>query len=150
HRVWRKTTYEPGPDGQLVPRVHQYTELASGLHYLKDGQWVESREEIVPLQSGGAAATNGSHQVYFPHDIYQGVIEVVTPDGRHLKSRPLGLSYFDGTNSVLIAELKHSVGRLVRSNQVVYPNAFTDFKADLRYTYTKAGFEQDIVLQEQP
>ena len=36
------------------------------------------------------------------------------------------------------------------SNQVIYPDAFTDFKADLRYTYTKAGFEQDIILREQP
>ena len=35
-------------------------------------------------------------------------------------------------------------------NQVIYPNAFTDFKADVRYTYTKAGFEQDIILREQP
>jgi len=33
---------------------------------------------------------------------------------------------------------------------VVYPDAFTDFGADLRYTYTRAGFEQDIVLRENP
>ena len=33
---------------------------------------------------------------------------------------------------------------------MIYPDAFTDFKADLRYTYTKAGFEQDIILREQP
>ena len=36
------------------------------------------------------------------------------------------------------------------NNQVIYPNAFTGFKADVRYTYTKAGFEQDIVLRQQP
>ena len=65
-------------------------------------------------------------------------------------SRPLGLSYFDGTNSILIAELTNSIGVVVGSNQVIYPDAFTDFKADLRYTYTKAGFEQDVILQEQP
>ena len=42
------------------------------------------------------------------------------------------------------------MGFVAGSNQVIYPNAFTSFKADLRYTYTKAGFEQDIILREQP
>ena len=111
---------------------------------------MDSKEEIDILPNGTAAATNGQHQVYFPGNIYQGVIELVTPDGIHLQSRPLGLSYDDGTNTVLIAELTNSIGQLVGSNQVIYPDAFTDFKADLRYTYTKAGFEQDIILREQP
>ena len=74
----------------------------------------------------------------------------MTPDGKHLKSRPLGLSYEDGAKSVLIAELKDSIGQVVGANQVIYPDAFTDFKADIRYTYTKAGFEQDIILRESP
>jgi len=125
-------------------------ELATGMNYLKNGRWVESKEEINILPDGTAAATQGRHQSYFPGDIYQGEIRLVTADGKTLRSRPVGLSYFDGTNSVLIAELKDSTGWLVNSNQVVYPDAFTDFKADLRYTYTKAGFEQDIILREQP
>jgi alpha-tubulin suppressor-like RCC1 family protein len=149
-RVWERTTYELSPFGIVVPQKHRYTELATGLHYQKNGQWVESKEEIDILPNGTAAATQGQHQAYFPGNIYQGVIKLVTPDGIHLQSRPLGLSYDDGTKSVLIAELKHSTGELVGSNQVIYPDAFTDFKADLRYTYTKAGFEQDIVLREQP
>ena len=150
HRVWQRTTYQVTPDGRTVPHLQQYTELATSLHYWKDGQWVESKEEINILPDGRAAATNGQHQVYFPVDIYQGVIVLVTPDGKQLTSRPLCLSYDDGTKTVLIAELKHSVGQLVAPNQVIYPDAFTDFKADLLYTYTKAGFEQFIILQEQP
>jgi hypothetical protein len=35
-------------------------------------------------------------------------------------------------------------------NVVIFPDAFTDFKADVRYTYTRAGFEQDIILHERP
>src|SRR5439155_18165367 len=35
-------------------------------------------------------------------------------------------------------------------NVIVYPDAFTDIKADLRYTYTIYGLEQDIVLLERP
>jgi len=124
--------------------------LASGLNFLKAGQWVESKEQIEVLPQGGAAAVQDQHQAYFPGDIYQGQIELVTPDGQHLQSRPAGLSYDDGTKTVLIAELKSSVGQLAGQNQVIYPDAFNGLKADLRYTYTKAGFEQDIILRAQP
>ena len=150
-RVWERTTYELSPSGSVVPQKNRYVELSTGLHYKNaKGEWVESKEEIDILPNGTAAATQGQHQAYFPGNIYQGVIELVTPDGKHLRSRPLGLSYDDGSQTVLIAELKDSVGQLVGPNQVIYPDAFTDFKADLRYTYTKAGFEQDIILREQP
>lgn len=75
---------------------------------------------------------------------------MITPDGEQIYSQPLELSYFDGTNTVVLAELTNSIGVLVGNNQVVYPNAFAGLKADMRYTYTKAGFEQDVILQQQP
>jgi archaellum component FlaF (FlaF/FlaG flagellin family) len=149
-RVWQRTDYQTFPSGEVITNTHGYTEICSGLNHLVNGKWVESSEQIDILPNGTAVATNGQHQAYFPGDIYQGQIELVTPDGQHLKSRPMGLSYFDGTKSVLIAELTNSIGVVVGNNQVIYPNAFTDFKADLRYTYTKAGFEQDIILRQQP
>ena len=149
-QVWERTVYEPSPSGQMVSRKHSYTELSSGLNFLKAGQWVESKEQIEVLPQGGAAAVQGQHQAYFPGDIYQGQIELVTPDGQHLQSRPLGLSYDDGNNTVFIAELKDSEGMVVGNNQVIYPDAFTGFKADLVFTYTKSGFEQDIILRAQP
>jgi len=150
-RVWQKIVRTVNAQGRTVLQTNQaYVELATGLNYWKNGQWVESKEEIDILPNGTAAATQGRHQAYFPGDIYQGEIRLVTPDGKTLQSRPLGLSYDDGVKSVLIAELKDSVGQLVGSNQVIYPDAFTGVEADLRYTYTKAGFEQDIILREQP
>jgi hypothetical protein len=149
-RIWQKTVCTTTPSGQTISQVHSVTELATGLHYQKDGQWLESKEEINILPDGTAAATQGQHQAYFPGNIYEGAVELVTPDGVHMQSRPIGLSYDDGSNTVLIAELKSSTGELVGANQIIYPDAFTDFKADLRYTYTKAGFEQDFVLLEQP
>lgn len=149
-RVWQRTTYEVSPSGQTVAKTHSYTELASGLNHLVNGQWVESSEHIVILPNGTAAATNGQHQAYFPGDIYNGEIELVTPDGEQIYSQPLALTYFDGTNTVTIATLTNSTGVVVGDNQVVYPNAFTGLNADLRYTYTKAGFEQDVILHQQP
>ena len=41
-QVWQQTTYETAPDGTTIPKVHRYTELASGLNHLVNGQWVES------------------------------------------------------------------------------------------------------------
>ncbi len=149
--VWQRTVYELDPSGNPVPKIHSYTEVATGLHYQQNGQWLDSRERITILPNGTATATNGQHQAYFPGDIYQGTIELVTPDGIQLQSRPLALSYFDGTNTVAFAQLKDSEGQVLGDNQVIYTNAFTGgFAADLIYTYSKSGFEQDIVLREQP
>ena len=149
--IWQRTEYQQGPNGEIIAQGHQYTELATGLNF-KDpnGQWVPAKEEIDILPDGSAAATNGQHQVYFPGDIYDGVIKLVTPDGILLQSQPIGLSYDDGTKTVLIAELTNSIGQLVGANQAIYTNAFFGVNADLLYTYTKAGFEQDVILNEQP
>ena len=144
-KVLENTTVENGTN-----RIHRYTELATGLNYRKNGQWIPTQEQITLLPTGGAAATQGRHQVYFPANIYNGVIEVVTPDGKHLKSRPLGISYDDGSNSVFIATLKSAQGYLTSSNQVTYRDAFTEFKADLVCTYRRGGFESDLVFRQQP
>ena len=49
-----------------------------------------------------------------------------------------------------MAEVKDSIGELVGLNQVIYRDAFTDLKADIRYTYRLDGFEQDIILRDVP
>ena len=120
------------------------------MNHLVNGQWVPSKEEIDILPDGTAAATNGQHQAYFPGDIYQGAITVVTASGQILQSRPSILVYTDGNGIEVIGELKGSTGELAASNQVIYPDAFDGIKADIRYTYTKGGFEQDIILRQQP
>ena len=157
HRIWERVDNETNVSGKVVQRVHRYTELASGLHFwdTNSNSWKDSGEQIQSVP-GGAAAVQGQHQVYFPYNLYAGVIEAVTPEGQHLKSRPLCLSYFDGTNSVIFATLQSTAGQIVGSNQVIYPSAFTNamtgasFKADLVYTYKKGSFEQDVVLRQQP
>lgn len=153
HRVWERIEYELAPNGEQVPRVHQYTELATGMHYKgAHGEWLESKEEIQILPgNAGAAAIQGQHKVIFPVNLSGGKIELNTPDEKWLRSRVLGLSYYDTASgkSVLIAEVKDSIGEVI-GNQVVYPDAFSDFKADVRYTWEKGSFEQDIILREQP
>jgi hypothetical protein len=149
-RVWEREIYEQGPNGQIVARPHKFTELATGLNHLVNGQFVPSTEEIDILPDGTAAATNGQHQVFWPADILEGEIQLVTADGKLVKSQPVGLGYDDGSNTLLIAVLTNSIGQLIGSNQVIYTNAFVGLDADLLYTYTKAGLEQDVVIRTQP
>jgi hypothetical protein len=150
-RVWEKISYELGADGKAHPKKHRFIELATGMHYMNaNGQWVESQEQINILPQGGAAAVQGQYQVYFPANIYNGVIKLVTPDGQILQCRAAGVSYDDGNQTALVAVLTNSIGRLVSSNQIVYPNAFVGFDADLVCTYRKSGFECDLVFRSRP
>jgi len=142
-----------GPDGQVVPHVSQYTELASGLHYKNQaGQWVETQEKI-EVFPGGAVARQGPQQVIFANNLNSlGAIDMQTPDGKRLRSNVLGLMYYDRVsgNAVLIAQLQDSEGQLVADNQVLYTNAFEGVNVNLVYTYSKGGFEQDVILLERP
>ena len=150
--IWEQTTFELSPSGQVVPSQHGYTELATGLNFKdpKTGQWQPSREEIDILPDGTAVANHGQHSVIFPGDIAQGVITLNTADGLKLQSSPIALSYDDGNKTVLIAVLKESTGYLAGSNEVVYSDAFDGVAGSIRYQYTKAGFEQNIVLEACP
>ena len=154
HRVWTKVTWQTNALGRVTTRTNSYTELASGLNRLDPatGQWVESKEVIESIP-GGAIARQGQHQVVFANDLATaGAIDMLTPDGRRLTSHVLGLSYLDaasGTN-VLIAGVTNCLGKILPPNQVIYQRAFDSLNAAVRYTYTRDGFEQDIVLLEAP
>lgn len=153
HRVIERMIPEVQPDGRVRERKSSYTELATGLHYLKDGKWEESREEI-EIFNGAAVARQGQHQVIFAANLNSsGAIDLLAADGQRFRSHVLGLVYTDYASgkSVMVSEIKDSVGELTAPNQVTYPDAFDgDCLADVRYTYTKGGFEQDIILRTAP
>lgn len=153
HRVIERMISELQPDGTRRDRTSSYTELATGMHYLKDGQWQETQEEIEIFQ-GAAAARQGPHQVIFAANLNSpGAIDLQAPDGKRFRSHVLGIYYTDYASgkSVAVAEVKDSIGELTAPNEVTYPDAFEgDCVADVRYTYTKSSFEQDIVLRSAP
>ena len=152
HRLWQRETYEPGPNGQMMAHIHQYRELGSGMCYQQNGQWLDSQDLIEPCPSG-AISQHGQYKVIFASDLKSfGAIDQQTPDQQRLRSNILGLAYYDCTtgNSILIAEVQDSRGELISSNQVLYPNAFHGLNADVRYTYRKGCFEQDVILRAQP
>lgn len=153
-RNWSRLQWSTNHSGEVTVRTNlAYVELATGMHYRdpQTGAWSES-QELIEGVPGGAIARHGQHQAAFPNDLGASPVQLSAPDGRQFSSRILGLSYFDastGTN-LLIAPLKSCQGSIVGSNQVVYDDCLDGLKATVRYTYTKAGFEQDIILLEAP
>jgi len=142
------------PDGSTSLTTNSIVELATGLHYRDErGEWMETQEsfELVP---GAARAWQGSHRVTLaanPNTF--AAVQFRLPDGRLLSSHVHGIGWHDLATgkTVLLAGIQDSTGLLVSTNVVVYPDALQGaVSADLRYTYTRAGFEQDIVLREAP
>jgi len=151
--VWQSETYATNADGEVVTNLHQYTELATGLNYQDaNGNWMPA-QEVIESFAQGAIARQGQHQIIFANNLNTaGSIDLQTPDGKRLLSNILGLGYYDTSSgqSVLIGQIQDSQGELISANQVLYTNAFNGVKADVRYTYRRGSFEQDVILREQP
>ena len=152
HRTWRWSEQHRWPDGQVLEEQHGYVELATGMHRLEKGEWVEADDGIQVLADGGAAALGGQHKAVFSANLNTlGATTLYLPDGRRLVSHVLGLVYVDGDTgrSAVIAGVKDSIGQIHPDlpNQVLYPDAFEGLEADVRYTFTRAGFEQDLLLR---
>ena len=153
HRTVNYVSESIAPEGGAILRTNRYTELATGICYQNQaGEWLDSRE-LIEIVAGGALASQGPHHVAFAANVNTaGAINILTPDGKRLRSHVLGLAYTDAQTgqSVLIAQIRDSIGVLVGENRIVYADAFTELIADIRYTYSLAGVEQDIILRQVP
>ena len=152
-QVWQRIDTLRDSKGNTVTKTNvAYVEMQTGLHYREDGQWKDSRE-VIESYPGGAIARYGNHKVIFAENFSSEVlVDLETPDGKRLQSRVLGLRYLDSASgkSVLLAEATNSIGHIIHTNQVLYADAFSGVKASVRFTYTKAGLEQDVIWVERP
>lgn len=107
-------------------------------------------KQEIRLLDDGAMADYGLQKVHFPAEITEAPISITTPDGRKLFCRAtfLALTDVESGQSLLIGEVRKSIGELVGDNTVTYPNAFDTISADIRYRYTKYSLEQDIIIHE--
>lgn len=143
----------PGVQAGDPAEVSRYWQLETGLNYRdENGEWqaAEERFEIVP---GAAIAWRGRHRVSLAAELNtQGAVQFRLPGGELLRSHVFGLAYFNTATgeAVLVAQVKDAQAWVVEPNQVLYPDAFTGVQADVRYTYTKSFFEQDIILRQAP
>lgn len=152
HKVWQRVTWIPDPFGSLTPVTNSYTELQTAMARLVNGQWVDCSEQM-QLTPTGAAATNTQHAVALLGNINaQGSVDLTTPEGFHLVSNILGLSYFDTASgqSVWVGETKDSNGELLPSgNEALFPDAFSGCSADVLYVNGISRFEQIVILRTQ-
>src|SRR6266498_2163044 len=148
HRVWQKMSADE--HGQTI--TNAYIELATGQNFLDPatGQYTESQSTFELTPNGYALARRGQFQASLAPNINSGGSVDLLADGKRFLSNPMGLSFYDlstGTN-VLVAEVKDCIGQFIPPNVILYDDAFTDIKGAVRYTYTKAGFEQDVLIYD--
>jgi hypothetical protein len=144
--------------GEVTPQTRRVTEVATGLNYIDaSGVWTESEDLIEPLANGAATAVHGRYSAYFsPAGLNDdAALTIVTSSNRVYQARVLGIYYFDaqsGQSTLLAAPSDAAVAEILPPNQIVYRGAFDSdtLKADLRYTYTKAAFESDVIITRQP
>ncbi len=153
YRVLERTRWETNGAGHVVARTNRFTELATGMHVRRGADWVAASADIA-LTSEGAAATNRAHPVAFAPNLNRvGAVDLTLPDGRRLRSRIVGLSYYDSASgeTVMLGRVRDTVGLLYPPNQVIYTNAFDGaVTADVQLVCSLAGFEQNLVLRSQP
>lgn len=152
HAKWETVRELRNPaNGATSLVTNSFVQLETGLHFRAErGDWVPASDQIEILP-GEAVARHGQHKARWAANINTyGAIELTMPEGGIARSHVLGLAFFDPAtgNSVMIAEIKDSIGG-VRGNRVIYRDAFEGVLADLRYTYTKSGLVQDVIIREQ-
>ncbi len=138
--------------GQVAEQVEGWTELGDGMNYWTNGQWAES-QDLIEVKATGAAAVHGQMTASFSGDVTgPGAISLTTPSGLVFQSHPIGLYYTDPISGkvALIGSVQSSAGLLYPPNVIVFTNVLSGLNADLMLVWTKAGFEQNLVLKEAP
>jgi hypothetical protein len=146
-------------NGAVSNQLRQVIQVAAGLNYIdSSGLWKPSQNRLQFLQDGSAAFLEGPNKVYFGPvlgDTDARAITVVTRSNVVLKTRPIGIYYFDlaSGKEVLLAPLAASTAATaVATNRFLYKGAFASeiLRADFQVTCTKAGIECDTVLTSKP
>ena len=152
HRKVERTMWQISPEGQSIPHVSSYVELATGMYYQKAGQWHESDPSFQIARNGWAEASQGQHQVRVAPNINapEGAVVVTLPNGKVLRSAILGLSLFDCASgkSLQVAAVKDSTGEQTAPNEITFFNCFEGLDASVRIRNELGQFHQDVVLHE--
>jgi len=159
HRVLSWNSVELDSAGNEIVVPHEVIALGDAIHWLNPltGQYEESVEAFEITAQGYALAQRGQHKVIVAPDLLETpAVDLELPGvdgqpGQRLRISPRFLSFFEVTTgkNVLLGEAKSSVGELVASNVIVFPDAFDGEVVDaaIRLSYRKSSFEQDLIWQ---
>ena len=94
HAVWSRSGRYVNSYGETVTSSNGYVALATGMHYLRDNVWTESKEEIEVLPSGYAVARQGQHRVIWAGNANTaGAVDLYSSmDDKRFRSHVLGLA----------------------------------------------------------
>ncbi len=62
HRVWETVIWQEDMFGETRPQTHRFTELATGMHTVRDGEFVPASDEL-EITATGARASKALHGV---------------------------------------------------------------------------------------
>ncbi|MBN9693319.1 MAG: hypothetical protein J0M24_24005 [Verrucomicrobia bacterium] len=139
--------------GTAIVLTNSYVQIQTGLNFQDEkGDWVPSTPafELVP---GAATAWRAQHKVSIAANLNTAeAVAIRLPDDQLLVSNIYGLAYYDTETgqSVLLGEIKDCSGYVVEDTEVIFPDAFSQISADVRYRMTTSSFEQDVILRERP
>ncbi len=141
-RVWQTSS------GQSV------TEIATGMNYLANGQWLTSDNSFALSQDGTSFVADKIQdptRISAQNIAVQGAAQVVTPQGVTLSSTPMAISLYDAASglSVIIASITNTAGVMVDPQHIVFSHAFLGggFDASVVYSLPDTGsFHQDVIF----
>ena len=84
-------------NNELVTKVHNYTTVGIGLNYIDESGGLSPSQDLIELlPDGTAAAVHAPLKVWFKQNLNtDDAITISTSTNRVIKTRPLGLYYFD-------------------------------------------------------
>lgn len=92
HRIWSRTNIIALPNDRFRTNTSSFTELGSGMHRwnAQAGAWADA-DPTIEIVGNSAVASKAAHQVTFAANANTaGCIDLVTPDGKRLRSHVLG------------------------------------------------------------
>jgi hypothetical protein len=152
HATWQRVLSRV-EHGRTIAVTNSYVELASGLSFFnpKLGKWQASREEW-QAYSDGIVAEFGRQKVRLANNLNEGgSVEILTANGEHIVSNPVGIGLYDPTDGkqILIAEIKDCAPQWGRTtNEIVFRDCFAGLRGSMRYLYTRSGLHQHFVLEQ--
>ena len=114
HRVVQYKSQKTNERNEIIEKTHSYTELATGLNYRKNGEWIASNPEIIVGPDGSALAHQARHSIRFKANLNtDGAVDLTTPQGKRIRSHVLGVFYYDGKKkeSAQVALVKDQTGK---------------------------------------
>lgn len=167
HRVWTSNSRKSEPNGRVITHRSRFVELSSGMNHESvssrdsgagsasdtGANWIESRAEIA-LIPDGAVVREAQQRLWFAADLGdpRGVLQIDSEDNLCWRAAPLALAYFDPVSGrdAIVAVARPVPARWLPPNRMLYPDAFDGASADIVYTVSKTGVEQDVILREPP